>query len=176
MKNSRSEAVCLLNGMMRRVEAIMSEWRVKLNGNLAYPYLGLMREVAHALTGKDVIVRFNGSPYSKYYAITSKREDGLMVIDMRLQDDHESNLKIFLHELAHVKLHSYRMRASNVSKVKVNSIKEPLKLDEKEWQEEKEADELRDHWISWARLNYKNIPALSEEERILKALLVYYKN
>lgn len=153
----------------------MKEWLVKLNGDLVYPYLSLMREVACALTDDDVIVRFNGTAYSKYYAITSKREDGMMVIDMHLQDDHESNLKLFLHELAHCKLHKHKIRASKVSKIQVNSIREPLKLNEQEMKEEKEADELRDHWISWARLNYKSIPAQSEEERILKALLVYYE-
>jgi len=132
----------------------------------------LYSEVAHVLTGNDVILQFKRPVYKNMLACISKNESGKLVIDLTPDLPGELSLKVFLHELSHVKLHARKFARSRISAMASGSVKSGGAQDEKQ---EREAEEYSSHWLSYARLHlmdyWKN--SMSEEEAMLQALLHY---
>jgi len=132
----------------------------------------LYSEVARVLTGSNVILQFKRPVYKNMLACVSKNESGKLVIDLTPDLPGEESLKVFLHELAHVKLHSRKFASSRISSMASGSVKSGGAQDEKQ---EREAEEYSKHWLSYARLHlmdhWKN--SMSEEEAMLTALLHY---
>lgn len=133
----------------------------------------LYTEVARVLAGKDVILQFKRPVYKNLLGCASKNESGKLVIDLTPDLPGELSLKVFLHELAHIKLHARKYASSRIGSMASGSVKSGGDPDEKQ---EREADEFASHWLSYARLHlldhYKN--SMSEEEAMLQALLHYY--
>jgi len=134
----------------------------------------LMQAVSRYLCGNDVILRFNEIPFKNKYGIAHKSASGKMVVDMLADLDQETSIKVLLHELAHVQLHSQRFSRSNINKIAPFSItKEKINKDDRM---EQEAEMLKKHWLSWAEIHSDKKSGYSWSESILRALLNYPQN
>lgn len=127
----------------------------------------LMLKVAQHLTGKRPALRYREPIYKGNIACVQVDETGRPVIDISpILNGDERELRIFLHELAHIRLHKF-MR-SNVEQppqsVQINE--QPVAHASRE----KQADDLALRWLDYGR---KHQPGgvIPEFEGILWALL-----
>lgn len=117
--------------------------------------LDLMHDVAAHLTGWPVVVRLQHSQYKGDLGTCHKDPAGRIVIDVKPDLDDDTFLKVFVHELAHAKAHAKQFARSNVNRPpqSVNTPPTPRSLATKRREQERAAEYLAKHWLSWARLN-----------------------
>lgn len=131
----------------------------------------LMQAVANHLTGRQVIVRMQTPVTTNSLGTVQIKADGVPVVDID-PGLGQWTMHTFLHELAHVKLHAGQMVRSNLDQAKPQTIT-VNKMDKRPtW--EVQADELRDHWMNYAKAH--SDPTLSGDEGILWALMNWSEN
>lgn len=143
----------------------------------------LMLAAARHLTGLPIELNFTSVRKIGALGATRKNHDGVMILD--LADDYaasmsDQSLWVFIHELAHVKLHGAGMPASDTANI---SAREQLaqtknsqsKLDVA-WKE-KQANDLAKTWLTWARRHApkEQDNGASNFENYLTILLKYPK-
>lgn len=119
--------------------------------------IDLLERVARHLTGRPVRVVLRRIEEPGVGGYCTRGADGIIriTVDSGLRDD--DFLRLFLHEVAHAKLHSERMRAIGASPEATRQRAAMLRqvvdkaslaaIDASTRQQEREADELADRWL-----------------------------
>ena len=137
----------------------------------------LMQEAAQVLTGKRVVIRFERPDLQRADGMTWRDNSGNIRIDLapKLKDNPARLFDVFLHELAHAKLHGagYKKQsqpkpasiAHGVEDATVRAV-----MAEQETQANKQAGE----WMNYARATWQNCIEATPLDSHIRTL-TYYK-
>lgn len=136
----------------------------------------LMEAVATHLAGKPVMVRLRDPQYAGLSGVTHKATTGQIVVDVKSTLDNDTFLRVFLHEVAHAKMHARGFAESNVNQPAGSIPRQPstAAVKARDRQQEREAELLACKWLAWARRHLWDVDEPGTEmEGLLKALLKY---
>lgn len=132
----------------------------------------LMLAAAKHLTGKDIVLRFQEPVYKEFIACTMTNPKGRTVIDLSpaLFGRGETELKVFLHELAHARLHEIAPSSYTGRQPQSMSAGSPQDRTATYTKREREAEALAGRWLAYGKRHHQD-PALDDFEGVLLALL-----
>lgn len=123
----------------------------------------LLEQVAQRLSGKKVAVVLRSISERNVGGYTHRTASGGIQITLKPTMDDETFLRLFLHEAAHCKLHSERMRAIGASPeatrqraafLRQRTDKVALaQIDQVTKRQEREADDLAARWLHLAEVH-----------------------
>ena len=129
----------------------------------------VMQLVAIKLSGKACLLRLQAPAVAGLKGMVH-RAAGQLIIDVSPGLEDDLMLKVFLHEVAHAKLHSFE--PTQLSSYPSGSIKDHRKSEGASWcntTQEAQADSLADKWLRWGETHRdEQLPAF---EGVLTALL-----
>jgi len=128
-----------------------------------------MQKVADTLAKRKTIILLHDPPDPNCIGFVRCNLDGDPVINVK-PDLHDAKfLEVFLHEIAHAKLHNYNRKP--ISDRPINRKPITAAATAIEAKRERQADDLANHWLDWSAKNQAS--EYSELEARLIALTRY---
>lgn len=138
--------------------------------------IDLMQKAARTLTGENVVIRFERPDYKRADGMTWRDMSGAVRVDVspELKAYPAHLLDVFLHELAHAKLHApgYAKQAKAPPASIARSCTDVLAAAAMARQET-EADELADVWKAYAAVTWQNCQEATKLDSQLRTLTYY---
>lgn len=117
------------------------------------PDVALFERVASRLTGRPVEVRFQEPPIVGCRGLADRDKDGNATITIEPGMDQDNELFVFLHEVAHIKLHYNHMEPSDFSSLPQRSVPQPKDGEPPPGRayQENQANVLANVWKTWGK-------------------------